>query len=286
MRLVREDWKVRVLAVSGALFVALFISVSHAEEVLGDKPSDRELMALPEYCKARMNEHSPEHEAWAARLGPHFLEIHHYCFGLNYLNRYFGAQSERVRKYYLGQAVGKMSSVIDHVSDSFPVAGEMHLNRGYAYKLSGNSAAAIADFIKAVQLDPKLPQAYVRLIDSYVESNNKAKALELAMSGLSHLPGNKTLQRKYLQLGGKEPFPKPVEEKAATESKPVAPNPAGNAASSDASVKSEFAVEPGAVSKATQASGAKDADKANANSSPPTPAPIGAPGNPYCRFCP
>jgi tetratricopeptide (TPR) repeat protein len=266
---------------------ALLLSTSHAEELLPEKPSPAEIAVLPDYCKARsLDPHSSEFDVWQKRLGQKFLGIHHYCFGLNYVNRYFTSRERHRRDYYLGQAVPAMDYVMKDMPDSFPLAGEMYLNRGYAYKLMGNKAQAAADFTKAVALGPNQPQAYARLIDSYLDSKNKAKALEMASNGLAHLPGNRLLQRKYLELGGKEPFPKPVDGTATAASKEAAPAQADKTAGTDSSDTPAAQATPGDVGKSAQESGPKDVKPGDADSNAPKPAPIGVPGNPYCRFCP
>ena len=280
MRVLNKGWIVRRVSLVGVL--ALLLSTGHAEELLPEKPSPAEMAVLPEYCKARSQDtHSAEFEAWEKRLGQKFLGIHHYCFGLNFVNRYFTAHERRRRDYYLGQAVPAMDYVMKDMPDSFPLAGEMYLNRGYAYKLMGNKAQAMSDFNKAVALGPRQPQAYSRLIEAYLETKNKAKALEVASKGLAQLPGNKLLQRKYLELGGKEPFPKPIEDAATAKVGQAAQ--VDQAAAADSSAKPAA---PGDAAKSAADSGAKEGKAGEANSDAPKPAPIGVPGNPYCRFCP
>jgi tetratricopeptide (TPR) repeat protein len=252
-----------------AWHVLFFPSVIQAEERLESGINPAEMATLPPYCKARVSPNTAEFESWHKQLGPKFMDIHHYCTGLNYINRYFKSRDNTLRKYYLSRVIPEMNYTMKDLPPAFPLAGEMYLNRGYGHRLSGNKATAMMDFIKAVELGPKRPQAYSRLIDSYLEAKNKAKALEVASSGLAHLPDNKMLQRKYLELGGKEPFPKPVSDPPAKTEAAMQPEAPAVPASSPASMINKPET---VASEPVQTEPAKER--------------IGSPSNPFCRFCP
>ncbi len=247
----------------------------HAQgELLPFMPSPSELALLPDYCKARFTEqHSPEYQAWAERVGPKFLSIHHYCAGLNYINRYQRLVNDEKRAYYLSRAVPEIDYVAQAMPAGFLLAGEIYLNRGIAYRLMRNDAAAARDFAKAIEHDPNQVRAYVYLSEFHARTGKKAQALELVSLALQRVPGNKALQRKYLELGGKEPFP-------VGESTQVAPVSAVQGEASPAQVEGSEASAPAAPAKTTSETENPPVD-AEAN----RPA-IGVPGNPYCRFCP
>lgn len=267
------------------LVAILLAPASHAEAPLGERPSAAELAGLPEYCKARLQDaHSPEYQAWAERLGHKFLGMHHYCFGLNYINRYFTTSSPRWRGYYLSRVLPEMDYVMKDMPDTFPLAGEMYLNHGDARSLMGNKAAALADYSKAMEIDPRQPQPYYRLIEYYAEAKNRAKALDVASKGLTHIPDSALLQKKYLQLGGKKPFPVPVNPDDSSQD--AAPTSNKNATPSNASTKSDNAIVSGKAPQSAPDMAGKDSKANDPDSGASKPSPIGEPGNPYCRFCP
>ena len=264
----------------------LLIFSMHAQggELLPFMPSASEMALLPEYCKARFtDQHSPQYQAWTQRVGPKFLSIHHYCAGLNYINRYQRLVNDEKRGYYLSRAVPEIDYVAKNMPADFVLAGEIYLNRGIAYKLMGNNAAAARDFMKALERDPKQARAYLYLSEIQMKSGSKDKALELVSIGLKRAPGSKALQRKYLQLGGKEPFP-------VAETTPTAPVTAEQGEAPPALVETPEVSAPAAEVTPTPepsapAKAANEAENPSTDGEVRRPA-IGAPGNPYCRFCP
>jgi len=258
------------------LSILLLLFSMHAQgELLPFMPSPSELALLPDYCKARFTEqHSPEYQAWAQRVGPKFLSIHHYCAGLNYINRYQRLVNDEKRAYYLSRAVPEIDYVAQAMPAGFLLAGEIYLNRGIAYRLMRNDAAAARDFAKAIEHDPNQVRAYVYLSEFHARTGKKAQALELVSLALQRVPGNKALQRKYLELGGKEPFP------VAPEGGTAMPQ------TEDAPPASTFGVEVAPIPSSDNADklpqGVEDRSR-DEEAKQPT---IGAPGNPYCRFCP
>jgi len=256
-------------------------------------PSAAEMALLPEYCKVRAtdNHQSPEFQSWMQRIGPQFIDLHHYCAGLNYINRYQYRVSDKNRGYYLGRAVPEIDYVAKNMRPDFPLAGEIYFNRGIALQLMHKDAQAIADFFRAIEHDPNQVRAYLAIADAYLKAKNKSKALEIVTNGLHIVPESKALQRRYLELGGKKPFPvadaPPLIKKETEEGDPIK-------SALDVVVESPGAV--GAASKPTQGSGQGIADaqssenssgggdaKRSDESKPPE---IGSPTNPYCRFCP
>lgn len=223
-------------------------------------PTDAEMASLPPYCKARMKsgQGSPEYKMWEGTLGKDFLHTHHYCAGINFINRYYRARSRQDKQFNLRSAQDTLSYMVGSASPSYSLMPDVYLNLGVVYSLMNQPAQAITHFHKAIELNPRQPKAYNALSDYYAKTQQSAKALEIVTKGLRHNPDTKSLQRRYRELGGKLPYPEPV---AAAEAQPV---------------KQEEPVGPAASPEST------------------TPAPvepiaepsIGSPTNPYCRFCP
>lgn len=240
-------------------------------------PSDNELRSLHPYCTAllRGGSQSAEYKHWAGIVGPGFGHAHHFCQGLNLINRYYKATSAYDRKYYLGASLPEFGYMIKNAEPTSSLMPEVYLGRGTALWKLGRNAEAIADFLKASELNPKYPRTYATLVEFYMENKLKAKALDTLTEGLKHIPDSKMLQRRYLELGGKKPFPEPYQSEASEE-------PATAKSGDDAA--SEKPQETPNIKEA----GAKPAPReAEMESAPSAPQPvIGTPDNPWCRFCP
>ena len=225
---------------------------------LSFNPTPIEMQRMPAYCKAKFTapQGSPEWQVWRDRLGENFIDIHHYCAGLNWVNRYWKATNVTDRIYYVTRALDEITYMVKAQKPEFPLRANVLSSRGEVFKLMGKSAEAIKDFSDAVAINPKMVKAYLQLAKLYVDSKNQRQALEVIGEGLRYTPDSTALQSRYLDLGGKEPFPEPVTQKAE-ETEAVPPDTASSAPSSEVT--------------------------------PVTPAEeprIGTPSNPYCRFCP
>jgi tetratricopeptide (TPR) repeat protein len=233
--------------------------------------TDAEYASLPPLCKVRLTAGmgSPEYIAWGQSLGKDFMHTHHYCTGLNSINRYYRARSALDKGFHLTNAAGDLSYMVGHASPDYSLMPDIYLNRALVYSLMKQHGKAVTDLTKAIKLDPRLAKAYNMLADYYSGTNQKSKALETVTEGLRHNPGTKSLQRRYTELGGKLPYPDPIQ-----------PAPVDAA---QAVVSPEKTEAPSASEKT-----ANDAP-ASAPVEPAEPVPqskLGTPKNPYCRFCP
>ena len=227
-------------------------------------PTAAEMAALPAYCGARFNEGSEAFKTWRSTMGGDFIHIHHYCAGLNFLNRSYGMSSTKDRQGTLGGAVREFDYVLTHASPEFYLRAEILMNRGVALSLLKKPGEAIANLNQAIEKNPELPRAWMTLADMYDAQKQRTKALETVTEGLRHNPGTRSLQRRYTELGGKLPYPEPIKpEPPAQATTPPMAEPAAGAAEP---------VETAPV---------------QTTDAPETTAPkIGSPTNPYCRFCP
>ncbi len=231
------------------------------------QPSPAEMAALPPYCGARFNEGSEAFKTWRSSMGGDFIHIHHYCAGLNFLNRSYGMASAKDRQGTLGGAVREFDYVLTHASPDFSLRAEILMNRGVALSLLKRQGEAITNLTQAIEKSPDLPRAYMTLADIYDAQKQRAKALETVTEGLRHSPGTRSLQRRYTELGGKLPYPEPIK-----------PAPAETP---------QAAAVPAAPAQAAEQSAAPKPPAEAAPAQPAEAAPkIGSPKNPYCRFCP
>jgi tetratricopeptide (TPR) repeat protein len=245
------------------LLLGMSLGVGQAGAVeRGSLPNQAEMMALPPYCVVRLtaSQDSPEWKMWRDRIGENFIGMHHYCEALNYVNRYWGARNVQERNYYLGLALDNFNYMVKSEKSDFALRGELYANRGEVFKLMGKASEAVQDFKKAISIKPAFVRPYLQLADLYANSKERARAFEVVTEGLRNAPESKALQRRYLELGGKEPFPEPVVAKVPDAEPAPAATPEDQAAPTDAMKQSD---------------------------APPQEAPAsGKPANPYCRFCP
>ncbi|WP_018077004.1 hypothetical protein [Thiobacillus denitrificans] len=252
---------------SAKILLALLAGLPTAVAQANWLPSPADMAALPPYCAARFNEGSDAFRTWRSNMGGDFIHVHHYCAGLNFLNRARGNFTPG-RNDGLVAAVREFDYVLSHASPDFYLRGEILMNRGVALSLMKRDGEAVSNLLEAIRLDARQSRAYMTLADLYDKQKNRAKALETVSEGLRQNPGTRSLQRRYTELGGKLPYPEPAVAAAATIE---AAKPAAEPAAAQP-------VEPAQVDTPT-ASGAPVAE-------PSAPPKIGSPQNPYCRFCP
>lgn len=224
-------------------------------------PTAEEAKALPGYCQGSAE--------WNAILGPDATWNNHTCYGLNWLNRYYRARNPRDRKFALQTALSDFNYSIKVLKPDFLLVPEIYMYRGITHSLLGKNGAAMADLYKAIEMNPKLARAYAELADIYdVKLVKPSKALEIVTQGLRHNPETKPLQRRYAKLGGKLPFPAPIESASAVV--PAAKTDERGMPATDR--PAEGSPEPAAVAAPVAEFAA--------------PPKIGSQKNPYCRFCP
>lgn len=232
-------------------------------------PDQAEMAALPPFCAARFNEGSEAFNSWRSTMGGDFIHVHHYCAGLNFLNRARGMSSSKTRDI-LGATVREFDYVLSHAAPEFYLRAEILMNRGVALSMLKRNGEAVGNLLKAIELDPKQPRAYMTLTDLYATQKNRTKALETVTEGLRHNPDTRSLQRRYTELGGKLPYPESLV-------KPSVPAPVADTAPPSA-LPSTVPKEPPLSNVTTPEDGAPPSVSA--------PPPIGSPTNPWCRFCP
>ncbi len=121
------------LAVAIAL-VPLSVT-AHAAGPKPTRPSDAELLRLPPYCKAKISGSKEEVTMWEQRFGKEiFMHMHHFCFGLNELNRSRVDLDKGMRGYYAQRAVKEFEYVIH----AWPAAHQMNL-KARQYKMLAES---------------------------------------------------------------------------------------------------------------------------------------------------
>lgn len=262
--------KGRVMKTLTKLGLILACIVTPWPVAAGWAPNKMELATLPAYCTAKFNEETNPGPAkmWRDSMGSGFIHIHHYCAGLNFVNRARGmGSSNKDRQGTLEAALRNFDYMLTNAPADFSLRPEILMNRGIALSMMKRTGEAVGDLMKAIEADPKEPRAYMTLADLYSQQKNRTKALETVTEGLRHNPDTKSLQRRYTELGGKLPYPAPVE-----------PVPVAVQADTDAASTAEPGSKPPVESS--------DSAPPPPAETPAAPPKIGSPTNPYCRFCP
>ncbi len=191
-------------------FLVIFAWSSTGWAVKEYKPSPQEIKQLPQFCAWKFSGDPGLKRRGLKVLGEQFKNVHHLCTGLNFLNRYYRNMSAPDAKSNLARALLDFNYMVDHMFPNSRLAGHIHLYRGITHDLMKHDLAAVEDYRKAIAYKPNLSKAYARLADYYKKHGQKAVALKVVTEGLRHVPNSNALKRRYLALGGKRPFPRPV----------------------------------------------------------------------------
>lgn len=245
---------------------------------LWDKPTDAEIALLPPYCAAKYKGLDFGH--WSKVIGPSFIDVHHYCDALAYVNRYYKSRGAVDRQWFLQGAISNIDYMFSHVKPNQPrniLLPEIHFTKGKVLVLAKDYKAG-EEFLQAIQLKPDYVDPYAALADFYLSVGKKQDALKILEEGLRQVPSSRSLARQYKEHGGKNPLPVPLPPT-------ISATPA-EAKTTDAKTDANAPIQP-AVSILTPAS----ESAATLVKTQPAPAAedspkIGSPTNPYCRFCP
>ena len=113
------------LALAIPLALAMLPVAAQQQKPRPYAPSAMELIVLPDYCRARIGPDSTAYQQWNQRMGPDkFVHLHHFCHGLNHLNRANGTVDKYLRNYYLGVASNEFDYVIRNWPDGFELKSE------------------------------------------------------------------------------------------------------------------------------------------------------------------
>lgn len=158
--------------------------------------------------------------------------MHHYCDCIRFRYRAIRTMGDKSEfRYNLESAIGGCDYVLKHTTKAFSMRPKVHVDKGRALKLKGDKTLAAQEFSTAIEIDPTEVNAFVELSLLQEDRGKKAEARETIARGLQHNPEAALLQKRYLELGGKKPFPEPIArvepapEKKAEE--PDVPEPQG-----------------------------------------------------------
>ncbi|CAL1239285.1 protein of unknown function [Candidatus Methylocalor cossyra] len=160
--------------------------------------TEEDFAKLPPFCKARASgPESATYKLWEQRLGPNFLHVHHYCSGLDWVNKAHSTLDRRKSREWLETALGGFQYMEDQCSspETFVLMPEILTNKARVLVELGRMPEAAQYFEKALRMNPRYVPAYRSLSDLYLRAKQKEAARQLLDYGIKVNPGNKTLEQ-------------------------------------------------------------------------------------------
>ena len=255
----------RQLTAVTVFFMAQF-SLPGAQAADPKVPTRAEMRQLPPYCphtqviskeygrKQSAGDYDAKTKPFVDMYGPDFWHLHHYCFGLVNVIRSYRSADPKSREFNLSKSLFQFDYVLKRITANSMLRPELHVKRAQSLVLMKRGGEAVGDFKKAISLKADYAPAYAYLSDYYKRSGEKNLALKTLEDGLTKIPSDRSLLKRYADLGGKKTF---------------APLPQ---AEQNSSPEAE--------------AGGESNPSASAAESAPVEQVIGNETNPYCRFCP
>ena len=192
----------RAIFSAAALLASMHVEAQHDFE--------RSLVyMLPVYCKyapdfnqRNFGGHDPtEVQRWRTLMGPTFIHIHHYCYGLMDVNRaVFLAKTREDRMHNYYQSVNEFDYVIERATPDFSLLPEVLTKKGESLIALGRAGEAMFEFERAIKIKPDYSPAYAAASDFYKENGKLGKAREWLAKGLSAAPDASALKRRLAEL--------------------------------------------------------------------------------------
>ncbi|MDR1168177.1 MAG: tetratricopeptide repeat protein [Heliobacteriaceae bacterium] len=104
---------------------------------------------------------------------------------------------EKAFEYYKQGNWQKAIDVFSSVLETGPDSAEIHNNMGICYRQLGDLEQAEKHYLRARELDPKIPQVYINLADIYYVIKDFDSGIQLLSQGVYEMPENPVL-RHYL----------------------------------------------------------------------------------------
>jgi len=195
------------LAAAGLAVALLVPAGADAEPHRFDQP--KEMFMLPEFCKYTQDfrEHVPggnnktEIDRWTASMGPTFIHMHHYCYGLQAVNRAeFMSRTREDRIHNLGVSIKEFDYVIERATPEFAMLPEIFTKRGESLIKMDKPGEGMVDLRKAIDMKADYWQAYAVIGDYFKDAGEPAKAREWLEKGLAARPDTFPLKRRLSAL--------------------------------------------------------------------------------------
>jgi tetratricopeptide (TPR) repeat protein len=204
------------------VFLAILLSaakIAFAQNVPGypniEDLDPREVSLLPRYCiytqifntKVLAGKNPEEIKRWSNLLGPGFLSLHHYCWGLMRTNRaLFLTKDKQTREFYLDTSIDEFNYVIRNSPPDFVLLPEILTKKGENLIRRGKGPLGAVELQRAIELKPDYWPPYLALSDYFRDIGNLRQAKQMAQQGLEKAPDATILKRRIesLEAAGKK----------------------------------------------------------------------------------
>lgn len=187
-----------------ALFLFAFLPLTGAIAEQW-RATEEEMRLLPPYCVAKIGadrDNVAAQQHWSGVFGAeNWLHLHHYCDGLNFLNRSFKRGGDKTASDFdLRRAINNFDYVLDRASSDFVLLPEIMAQKARALRMLGQKAEAASLYARVISMRADYIPAYIALGDFYKESGDAKKARETYEAGLKQHPGHRSLVRRLNRL--------------------------------------------------------------------------------------
>ena len=191
-----------------------FCTVAHGQGNIRGLPGiqafdPREIRLLPPFCintdtfrdRIPGGRNSTLIEQWHAQMGPTFIYMHHYCYGLMKTNRAtLFALDQATRTFYLRDAVAEFDFVIARAAPDFYLLPEILTRKGENLIRLGLGEAGLLDLERAIELKRDYWPAYAHISDFHKSKGDLRAARQWLQQGLAESPDSKGLLRRLAEL--------------------------------------------------------------------------------------
>ena len=121
------------------VLLALTITFAPLSHSANNMVTDAELALLPQYCAARMGGNNTQaYKNWSQRFGQkNFVHMHHYCIGLNSMNRASMEFDPKKKRFILQQARRNFEYVLRNWPRDFSLTPMAEMYRQQAEMMLG-----------------------------------------------------------------------------------------------------------------------------------------------------
>jgi tetratricopeptide (TPR) repeat protein len=169
-------------------------------DTLPSTPAD--FRQLPAYCAARLEKAGPEAFArWNEIIGPNFIHMHHYCFGLHKRRLAMREPDPAERRRLVRSAIGEITYVESHAVGDIPFYAEIFTIRGKLHLMLDEKAQAASYFKRAIARDPRHGPAYGALARMLKDEGRMDQARRVIAEGVRVAPDSPSLRKLAAQYG-------------------------------------------------------------------------------------
>lgn len=152
-----------------------------------------------------------EYEKWSRIIGKDiFVFTHHYCMGLNRINRYKrsfiyqykGIETDRGRA--LQGAIGSFKFMRGRLLPKHKLYYMMLMKEAYVYREMGNIKRAVKNYREIIKRKPKYAPVYVEYAEMLISVGNNSDAIKILQFGMEKTNGAEMIKNALNAMGEKK----------------------------------------------------------------------------------